>query len=241
MKKIFLILACAFALSACSTTGGGNTSFSVKQPASKAVVFKPSKTVVLNSKNDIPKLGSVSGNTWDLKGGVLDGQKLKGKWRSQNENQEEVLRIKMNNLTIKNGFIYSFEGVVVQGENITFDNVVWPKVGEEALSAYEGNKNLTVKNCQFGNGVDKILQLNDPRGNTTITNNDFDHGICAVRFGLSEYKDKGGDGKASKNSFYGSETAYQVVGNRTLDIDEVSDKYDGVKIKYKTELGGKIK
>lgn len=138
----FLLLAVATAISAAA--------------APDAAVFdrKPAKSRSFNAIQYFAQNGrSVS----------FGGDALK--WRgegdcSQNEHMEPIISVQGDGVTIRNAFIAeSPDGIHVSGKNAVIENVIFPKVCEDAITA-NGADNLIIRNCAFRGARDKAIQLN---------------------------------------------------------------------------------
>ncbi len=87
------------------------------------------------------------------------------KWRgegdcSQNEAMEPVISVQGDGVTVRNAVVIeSPDGIHVSGKNVVIENVVFPKVCEDAITA-NGADNLIIRNCAFRGARDKAIQLN---------------------------------------------------------------------------------
>lgn len=90
-----------------------------------------------------------------------DGLKWTGEGDcSQNEGMEPILSVQGDNVTIRNAFmIETPDGIHVSGKNVVIENVIFPKVCEDAITA-NGADNLIIRNCAFRGAKDKVIQLN---------------------------------------------------------------------------------
>ena len=90
-----------------------------------------------------------------------DALKWKGEGDcSQNESMEPIISIQGDGITVRSAFIVeSPDGIHVSGKNAVIENVVFPKVCEDAITA-NGADNLIIRNCAFRGAKDKVIQLN---------------------------------------------------------------------------------
>jgi hypothetical protein len=79
---------------------------------------------------------------------------------SQNEHMEPIISVQGDGVTIRNAFIVeSPDGIHVSGKNVVIENVIFPKVCEDAITA-NGADNLIIRHCAFRGARDKAIQLN---------------------------------------------------------------------------------
>lgn len=79
---------------------------------------------------------------------------------SQNESMEPIISVQGDGVTVRNAFIVmSPDGVHVSGKNVVIENLVFPEVCEDAITA-NGADNLIIRNCAFRGAKDKAIQLN---------------------------------------------------------------------------------
>lgn len=124
--------------------------------ASEASVFdqKPKKSRTFNAIQYIAQ----NGRTVSFGGDAL-------KWSgegdcSQNEHMEPILSVQGDGVTVRNAFVVkSPDGIHVSGRNVVIENVIFPKVCEDAITA-NGADNLIIRNCAFRGARDKAIQLN---------------------------------------------------------------------------------
>lgn len=90
-----------------------------------------------------------------------DALKWKGEGDcSQNEHMEPIISVQGDGVTIRNAFIVEApDGIHVSGKNVVIENVIFPKVCEDAITA-NGADNLIVRHCAFRGARDKVIQLN---------------------------------------------------------------------------------
>lgn len=106
---------------------------------------------------------------------------------SQIEGQDHLLRFFGDNNTLKNFTIYSFpEGVkAMSGNNILFENLKFPIVGEDAISVTGSGFvafNVIIRNCYFENSEDKAIMINNG-GSILVENCEFVNTTQPVRAG----------------------------------------------------------
>jgi len=99
---------------------------------------------------------------------------------SQNEGMEPILSIQGDGVTVRNAFMVETpDGIHVSGKNVVIENIVFPKVCEDAITA-NGADNLIIRNCAFRGARDKVIQLNDGK-NILIENCYFEGSSKPVR------------------------------------------------------------
>jgi pectate lyase len=99
---------------------------------------------------------------------------------SQNEGMEPIISVQGDGVTVRNAFIVeSPDGIHVSGKNVVIENVVFPKVCEDAITA-NGADNLIIRNCAFRGARDKVIQLNGGK-NILIENCYFENSSKPVR------------------------------------------------------------
>lgn len=106
---------------------------------------------------------------------------------SQIEGQDHLLRFFGDNNTLKNFTIYGFpEGVkAMSGNNILFENLKFPIVGEDAISVTGSGFvafNVIIRNCYFENSEDKTIMINNG-GSILVENCEFVNTTQPVRAG----------------------------------------------------------
>ena len=110
-----------------------------------------------------------------------DALKWKGEGDcSQNEHMEPIISAQGDGVTIRNAVIVeSPDGVHVSGKNVVIENLIFPKVCEDAITA-NGADNLIIRNCAFRGAKDKAIQLNAGK-NIVIENCYFEDCAKPVR------------------------------------------------------------
>jgi pectate lyase len=90
-----------------------------------------------------------------------DGLKWTGEGDcSQNEGMEPILSVQGDGVTVRNAFMVETpDGIHVSGRDVVIENVIFPKVCEDAITA-NGADNLIIRNCAFRGARDKVIQLN---------------------------------------------------------------------------------
>jgi pectate lyase len=79
---------------------------------------------------------------------------------SQNEHMEPVISVQGEGVTVRNAMVVEApDGIHVSGKNAVIENVIFPKVCEDAITA-NGADNLIIRNCAFRGAKDKAIQLN---------------------------------------------------------------------------------
>lgn len=143
-------------------------------PDATAFERKPMKSRSFNSIQYFAQ----SGRTVSFGGDAL-------KWTgegdcSQNESMEPIISVQGNGVTVRNAFIVmSPDGVHVSGKDAVIENLVFPEVCEDAITA-NGADNLIIRNCAFRGAKDKAIQLNAGK-NILIENCYFENCSKPVR------------------------------------------------------------
>lgn len=79
---------------------------------------------------------------------------------SQRESMAPLISVEGNRAEVKNAVIVEApDGIHVTGKNAVLENLVFPKVCEDAITA-NGADNLIIRNCAFRGARDKAIQLN---------------------------------------------------------------------------------
>lgn len=100
---------------------------------------------------------------------------------SQNEGMEPIISVQGAGVSIRNAWIdESPDGIHVSAANVVIENIVFPKVCEDAITANEGADHLVIRNCAFRGARDKAIQLNGGR-NILIENCYFEDCTKPVR------------------------------------------------------------
>jgi Pectate lyase. len=80
---------------------------------------------------------------------------------SQNEAMEPIISVQGEGVTVRNAWIDGApDGIHVSAPNVVIENIVFPKVCEDAITANSGADNLVIRNCAFRGARDKAIQLN---------------------------------------------------------------------------------
>jgi pectate lyase len=73
---------------------------------------------------------------------------------------EPIISVQGNGVTLRNAVIVKApDGIHVSGKNVVIENVIFPEVCEDAITA-NGADNLIIRNCAFRGARDKAIQLN---------------------------------------------------------------------------------
>ncbi len=221
IKKLVLMLA-ACGLCACESMTAPKEVSQPKFPTMNGKVKKFKEGIQIDEKFK-PEVGTLTGNTWDMKKGVYE---LTGGKCDNSEKGEKVV-IWRDNLTIKNGqFSHWEDGVNLRAKNVTFENVVFQNC-EDALNMAEGCESFTVKNCYFGPHpkkksteifkADKLIQAAVTKGNNRIEGSTFWNGMNAIRIGLKKYDGPKYEGTTTikGNKFVYISTAVQETRGKT--------------------------
>jgi hypothetical protein len=79
---------------------------------------------------------------------------------SQTESMEPIISVQGNGVTVRNAFIVSSpDGIHVSGKDAVIENMIFPKVCEDAITA-NGADRLVIRHCAFRGAEDKAIQLN---------------------------------------------------------------------------------
>lgn len=219
MRLIFLIpsLALAFALSSCSSTGGGGSS-------SGPQYSQPKST----GKTSIGSTVVINGGTKDYGLKTVDGSKLRGSG-GQEEDQEAPFELKGKNSKLRKAIADSWpESIHIRNDNAVVEDIYISDVGEDAVTVFDGADTVVIRNCHFAKAEDKIIQING--GNRIVIENcEFGPGFkSAIRI-------KKGTGKVTIRNckFFGGQRA--VVLDKSVDEPTVENckYYDGVVPLYK--------
>lgn len=110
-----------------------------------------------------------------------DALKWKGEGDcSQNEGMEPIISVQGDGVTIRNAYMVETpDGIHVSGKNVVIENIVFPKVCEDAITA-NGADNLIIRNCAFRGAKDKVIQLNGGK-NILVENCYFENSSKPVR------------------------------------------------------------
>jgi hypothetical protein len=99
---------------------------------------------------------------------------------SQNEHMEPIISVQGDGVTIRKAVIFDApDGIHVSGKNVVIENVIFPEVCEDAITA-NGADNLIIRNCAFRGARDKAIQLNGGE-NIVIENCYFENCAKPVR------------------------------------------------------------
>lgn len=239
MIKLLLLSIIAIGLSSCASTGPGNGVEPPKSEISSSFTTylkgQPDWESVEDVKRDLGTKVSISGNTVDLKGGKISGKKLKHPSNSQDEGAVGV-KIRIKGFTLKNGIIEDLPGgLICYAENITFQNLVVHKIGEDAISNLKDiAKGTRIINCKFyGNAnSDKILQGNDGR-DFYVRGNLLSSAITGIRVQKKNAQRQGGTAQVIDNQFIGVDTAINAAGEVRVIVK--GNTFEKVREKYKTD------
>lgn len=124
-------------------------------PDAKVFEEKPGKTRKFDRIQYFPQKGRVVS---------FGGDRLK--WTgegdcSQNESMEPIISVQGEGVMVRNAWIVEApDGIHVSAPDVVIENVVFPKVCEDAITANTGADNLVIRNCAFRGARDKAIQLN---------------------------------------------------------------------------------
>ena len=238
LKRISLLILAAFLFTSVSCTTVPDVP-SPTFPVMKGEVAKFKKGFSIDKDFD-PPVGTLTGNTWDMKNGTVE--QTGGK--CNNDEQGEKVVIWRDNLTIKNGrFAHWEDGVNLRARGVKFQNVIFENC-EDALNMGEGCEDFTVTKCYFGPHpkkesseqykADKLIQAAITSGNNIIEDSKFWNAICAIRVGLKKYGSDKHTGVVviRDNQFVKISTAiHEVRGKSKMS----NNKFEHVKEEFKKE------
>ena len=214
MIKLLLLSIVAVGLSSCASGPGAG----VKPPTTNPkFVVKLKGTPDWSSPEQIKKdLGnkvSVHKNVVDLNGGEINGKNLKHSGNSQDESNVGV-KIRMDNLTIKNGFAKDLGGGLISyAKNTTFQNITFTGTSEDFVSNQKDvSDNFRVIDCKFYNNSkgDKSIQINGAV-NALVRDTYVSGAITGVRLGESSSKRRG-EARVENCTFENVSTALNIDG-----------------------------
>ncbi len=82
---------------------------------------------------------------------------------SQRESQSAIIEVQGRGVTVRRAWIVdSPDGIHVKNADAVIENLVFPDVGEDAITADNADR-LVIRNCVFRNAEDKAIQLNGGR------------------------------------------------------------------------------
>lgn len=216
----------------------------------KAPTIKPKGIIYINGDTDNwrdmddvvkackGKPVKIFGKTLDLQDCQINGSKLPQPDNEDDENSAP-LRISIPGFTLKNGSTRRLPGgIVFRKKGLTFRNLVFLDVGEDAISnIVDDSEDSSVIDCQAFGASDKSYQFNDGRG-LTFYGCLAVGGITGVRIQESKTKYKGSrTKKVGKNRFVNVDTAYNINGG--IIVDALPSTYEGVRLKWKAGGGAK--
>lgn len=217
---------------------------SLRKPVEGAKVYKPKGEWNIRSTADlapIKKLGAKTTTkngvtTVNLNGIILDGSNQKGSG-NQSEDQTPIFRARIP-LVVENGFINNNKNAATfYKPNSGVRNIVWTRIGEDAVATYDGAKNFFVDGCEFSGAVDKSIQLNEASG-AKVVNNTIVGGITGARIGKIDFSSSKDIAECGGNTFIGVDTAWGV-GKVKLVVTE-KNKYTKVRLPFSITNGAKI-
>lgn len=156
-----------------------------------------------------------------------------GDYRSQRESQSAIIEIQGRGVTVRRAWIVqSPDGIHVKNADAVIENVVFPDVGEDAITADRGADRLVIRNCVFRGAEDKAIQLNGGR-DIVVENCYFENCAKPVRA-------KPGVTVTVRNCFSKNSTAFaladgkgavvRVEGNHVRDSKYFVEAMDGARI-----------
>ena len=231
-----------FALCTIGVSLNSEAAPSYRKPKSNAKVYYCKNKFTIKSEKDIPdNIGKVSGSNplvWDLQGAILDGSKQSGDG-GQGEKQEPLFRSYVS-LVVKNGFVRNNKNAMMfYKKNSGINKITFTNIGEDAVGTSKGAYNFSVKNSEFinkGSG-DKSIQLNEAKG-AEIKGNLVYSGRTCVRIGDNHTTVVSDIVEISNNRFVSCDTALHAS---KITVYEDSNKFEGVRLKFKSAAGAKFK
>lgn len=183
----------ALFFASCSSNGDGDSS-------SAPPIQWPKSTGKVSIKDPKVVTGTLDGKMKTYNGSGLSGD------CGQGENMEPMF-IARDGATIKNMIIEEApDGIHVEGDNVTIENVWFKNVCEDAITLGTGNpQNCKILKNTFNDAADKIIQLNDgDKG--VIDGNRFNIFKSAIR----KKKAFGNNLKVSGNLFSNGQSAVSL-------------------------------
>lgn len=99
---------------------------------------------------------------------------------SQDEGQMPIISVGANDVTVRNAVIIrSPDGIHVRGKRVLIENIVFPDVCEDAITAHDADE-LIIRNCSFRGADDKAIQINGGK-NVLIENCYFENSSKPIR------------------------------------------------------------
>jgi len=232
-------------LGACSSTGPRSglpapdikPTAKVKIPKDKAVwTSMEDVAAVLKGKGNI----QIKGTDVNLNGAQLVGTSLK-KYGDPQDERNQPLKIKIAGFKLHNGSTDAFPGgIVFSAPRNTYSNLVFLRMGEDALSnIMDEAPDATVTGCSGYGSTDKTFQFNDADG-LTFTGNLVTGGITGVRLQKTGAKTRNPKTKELRNNrFVDTRTAINASGNVTVRIGS-GNKFENVVSKWETSNGATV-
>jgi hypothetical protein len=240
IKKLLLFIVAAV-LSSCASSGPG---VGVKAPSvtPKYTVFlkgEPEWKTMEDVKKDLKGSGAkIIGTTVDLAGGKISGAKLKHS-ANQNDEQSIGVKVRIDGFTLKRGMLEDLPGgIIVYAEDVTFEDLIVLKIGEDGLSnGRDVSPNTRIINCKlYGTAQnDKGIQLNDGRG-AEIKNCFISGGITGARIQKKAAAKQNGTATVTGNTFKNVDTAINCAGEVTVIFK--NNKFEGVNTEAKVDGDG---
>jgi len=244
MKHFLLLLVSVF-MAACASSG--------PRPGLPAPDIKPTVKVQIpknkaewQSMDDVADaLGGkgkieIKGKSVNLNGAQLVGTSLK-RYSDPQDERNQPLKIKIPGFKLYNGSTYAIPGgIVFSAPDNTYSDLIFLKMGEDALSnVMDQAPGATVKGCEGYGATDKTYQFNDADG-LTFTGNLATGGITGVRLQKTGAKTKNPRVKEFRNNrFVDTRTGVNASGNVRVRIDS-SNKFENVNEKWVTSNGATV-
>lgn len=182
----------------------------------------------------------IKGTTVDLNGAQLVGTSLK-KYDDPQDERNQPLKVKIKGFKLVDGSTYAIPGgIVFSAPNNTYSDLIFLRMGEDALSnIMDTAPDATVTNCEGYGATDKTYQFNDADG-LVFNNNLATGGITGVRLQKTGAKTKNPKVKEFRNNrFVDTRTGVNASGNVKVRIDS-SNKFENVASKWETSNGASV-
>ncbi len=241
----FLLALLTVFLGACASSGPRpglpapdvNPTVKVKIPKDKAEWHSMEDVAAaLKGKGNI----EIKGTNVNLNGAQLVGTSLK-KYSDPQDERNQPLKIKIPGFHLHNGSTLSIPGgIVFSAPGNTYSNLIFLKMGEDALSnIMDQAPDATVRDCEGYGATDKTYQFNDADG-LTFTGNLATGGITGVRLQKTGARTKNPRTKEFRNNrFVDTRTAINASGGVKVKLGS-GNKFENVVEKWSASNGATV-
>ncbi len=242
--RLTLVIVTAF-LGACAGTGPRaglpapdvKPTVRIKIPKDKAEWHSMEDVAdVLKGKGNI----EIKGTSVNLNGAQLIGTSLK-QYSDPQDERNQPLKIKIPGFKLYNGSTLSIPGgIVFSAPDNTYSDLIFLKMGEDALSnVMDQAPNATVKDCEGYGATDKTYQFNDADG-LTFTGNLATGGITGVRLQKTGSKTRNPQTKEFRNNrFVDTRTAINASGGVKVRLGS-GNKFENVVERWEVSNGASV-